>query len=123
VPQRKPRIERGTHLAWIRTLPCLICGTDQDIEAAHIRYPSLLAGKPLTGVGTKPHDCWTVPLCRHHHTWGPDAQHNARCSERDWWEQRGIDPIYAAALFWLHHSNDDWEGAMHVINGLTRLVP
>lgn len=121
MPQRKPRIQHPAYLAGIRSLPCIICGTNHDVEAAHIRFSCRPAGKPLTGAGQKPHDCWTLPLCAQHHQWGPDAQHLSKHSEREWWRAHDIDPIYAAALLWLHFSNDDWEAAMLVVENARAL--
>jgi hypothetical protein len=115
VRQRRPRIQRTGYLAWIRDLPCAICWTDVGVEAAHLRFAYHPAGKSITGVGTKPHDTWTLPLCQRHHTLGNEAQHNAKCSERDWWLGHGIDPVYLAALLWLHFSNGDRDAASHVI--------
>ena len=96
----RPRKEQGgrarnpKHLAWIRTLPCLVSGTYRRIEAAHVRYGSPVHGKPATGMGTKPDDRWTVPLAAEIHREGPEAQHAA--NEREWWEARGIDPLDVA---------------------------
>ena len=110
--QRRPRVESSAYLRWIRSFPCVVCGTTVDIEAAHVRYASYAAGKMISGLGMKPHDAWTLPLCANHHHWGPDAQH--RGSEVDWWKSWGIDPIYVAALMWLHYSLNDDSAAYQV---------
>jgi hypothetical protein len=89
--QRQPRITNERHLALIRTLPCLICFRAAPSEAAHIRYGDPARGKLKAGVGEKPDDKWTLPLCAEHHRTGPDAQH--AMGERQWWELHGIDPI------------------------------
>ena len=82
------------HLDGIRALPCIICGEDTTVEAAHIRFPDLLADKRPTGMGEKPDDCWALPLCGVHHR----QQHEM--SEREFWKTMRIDPIRAAlALF------------------------
>ena len=78
------------HLAFIRALPCVICGTGQGIEAAHVRYAHADAGKEVTGNSTKPDPWWTVPLCPSCHRTGPDAQHKS--GEREWWARHGYDP-------------------------------
>lgn len=52
------------HLAWIRTLPCAVRGCPGISQAAHVRMNT--GG----GMGLKPPDCWTVPLCG-----GPHGHH------------------------------------------------
>lgn len=90
---RRPRIKDEKHLQFIRQLPCLICGST-GVDAAHIRFACEAAGKRAVGVGEKPDDRWTVPLCRHHHT----QQHSG--NEREFWEKHGIDPVYKALILW-----------------------
>ena len=82
------------HLGLVRQLQCLACGAE-PAEAAHIRYGDLLRGKPITGIGIRPDDKWTVPLCPRCHRLGPDSQHG--CGERSWWEAHRIDPLDVAA--------------------------
>ena len=69
-PARNPRF-----LAWIRTLPCLVCGRTMGIEAAHTG---------AHGLGQKSSDMSAIPLCRRHHRTGPDSYHKlgARAFER-----------------------------------------
>lgn len=59
--KKRPRIENGKHLAWIRTLPCIITG-QYGVEAAHIRYAAPHLGKRDTGKAEKPDErsCRTV---------------------------------------------------------------
>lgn len=45
------------HLAWIRTLPCAVPGCIEKSQAAHVRQGT--GG----GMGMKPDDRWTLPLC------------------------------------------------------------
>jgi len=47
------------HLAKIRTMPCLICGSESE--------PHHLRASWNAGMGQKPADIFTVPLCRKHH--------------------------------------------------------
>ena len=89
--QRQPRIEDAKHLAWIRTLPCLVTGKTGDIHAAHIRFASVKYNKRQTGIGEKSSDCWVVPLNANLHL---NGQH--REGERTWWFSLGIDPLKAA---------------------------
>lgn len=87
---RKPRVEDHKHLDFIRGLPCLCCGDNVHTEAAHIRMASMRAAKRPTGMGEKPDDCWTVPLCGNHHR----EQHGI--NERVFWLNHDIDPIFVA---------------------------
>lgn len=86
VRQRQPRERDEAYLAYLRTLPCEICG-GLGCDPAHIRSPSLVHGKDQTGAGRKPSDKWALPLCRPHH----DEQH--RTNELDWWAGYGINPF------------------------------
>jgi hypothetical protein len=95
--KKRPRQEDGSHLAFIRDLPCCICGAAS--EAAHIRYGALSHGKPGTGAGEKPSDKYCVPLCPSHHRLDTESQH-AVGDERRWWQAQGIDPIVISALLW-----------------------
>ncbi len=89
--QRQPRVEDPAYLAYVRTLPCLICGKSPS-DAAHLRSAALWYSKRQTGLGEKPDDKWTLPLCRHHH----DEQH--RENELGWWAGKGIVDPFAVAV-------------------------
>ena len=69
-PSRNPR-----YLAWIRTLPCLICGRLAGVEAAHTGPH---------GIGQKSPDTSAIPLCGRPHRYGRDSYHKlgARAFER-----------------------------------------
>lgn len=69
-PTRNPK-----YVAWIRTLPCLVCGRTTTIEAAHTGPHGLAQKSPDTSA---------VPLCARHHRTGRDSYHKlgARCFER-----------------------------------------
>src|ERR1017187_5536824 len=80
VPVRKMRFQprRGPdrspeYLAWIRTLPCLVCsrvsGGATVIEAAHT---NALGSR---GVGQKTSDFSAIPLCAAHHRENLDSYH------------------------------------------------
>jgi len=60
-PQRNSQ-----YLAWIRTLPCVVCGTDRGIEASHTGPH---------GLGQKSSDYSAIPLCIKHHRTGRDSYH------------------------------------------------
>ena len=87
---RQPREENPAYLAYVRTLPCVICARPGPNDPAHIRSAALQYGKRSTGMAEKPDDKWTLPLCRTHH----EDQH--RNNELDWWKRMGIDPFALA---------------------------
>lgn len=98
--QRQPRERDPQHLTFIRSLPCVICGSvDDQIHAAHIRAAAIRYGKRQTGMGEKPDDRWTLPLCAAHHVFGRDAVHKDGDEVR-WFHEHGINPfVTALALF------------------------
>lgn len=54
-------VEDEKHLNYVRSLPCVLCYAPPPNEAAHFRLG--LGG----GMGMKPDDYWTLPLCHMHH--------------------------------------------------------
>lgn len=73
------------HLAFIRSLPCCRCGKSPS-QAAHVRMGT--GG----GMGMKPDDRYTVPLCADCHR----RQHDV--GERAFW---GDDPVhFLAGYLW-----------------------
>lgn len=100
VRQREPRKEDKRHLAFIRKLPCAICGYPWT-EAAHVRAPNPDIGKRQTGKGEKPSDCWTVPLCSTHHR----AQHGIY--ELEFWDLHGRDPFALSQALYEISGNED----------------
>jgi hypothetical protein len=91
--QRRPRKLDPDHCAFVRSLPCLICGDDISTECAHVRFNDARVAKFNPGVGQRPDDRFTLPLCNDCHQ-GNGGQHGS--GERKWWEARGIDPILIA---------------------------
>ena len=121
-PSRKAqggRIEDPGHLRFIRTLPCLVTGRTDRIEAAHIRFGEPLVGKPKTPMGRKPDDSWVVPLCAYMHREGPEAQH--RGNERAWWIEQRIDCLQVALALYSVSGNRDL--ALTIIMRAVRGVP
>lgn len=122
VKKRKPirgRQHDEKHLAFIRTLPCLVSGSRYCVEAAHIRYSDATWGKVNPGVGKKPDDKWTVPLSAARHRLDPDSQHNS--DEREFWERHGIDPLPISRALWLASGN--YEEGMKIILGAMPVNP
>lgn len=105
--RKRPRIENRNHLAFIRKLPCVVCGTRRNVEAAHVRMGNPLYGKRQAGMQEKPDDRWSLPCCARHH----DEQHSM--NEAEFWKALDIDPLkLALALF---DSTGDEERAEQII--------
>lgn len=96
------------HLAFIRTLPCICCGDNTATQAAHVRYSDARIAKTNPGVGQKPDDCFTLPLCQVCHS----AQH--RMNEPSYWARKNIDPVLVSLR--LYSISGDVNEAMKVIN-------
>ncbi len=105
--RKHPRIENRNHLAFVRRLPCVVCLTRRNVEAAHVRMGNPLYGKRQAGMGEKPNDAFSLPLCAAHH----DEQHSM--NEGEFWKLLEIDPLMLAlALF---NSSGDQEWAEQII--------
>jgi hypothetical protein len=94
VPVRKMRLRprRGPdrspdYLAWMRTLPCIVCsrvsGGATVIEAAHT---NVLGPR---GIGQKSSDFSAIPLCAAHHRENLDSYHVL--GEKEFSHEHGID--------------------------------
>lgn len=97
----------NNHLDFIRALPCVVCGDQTTTEAAHIRFADRRLGKRQTGMGEKPDDAFTLPLCGSHHR----DQHTG--NERAWWQGREIDPIPLALA--LYRVSGDHEAGERIV--------
>lgn len=93
--QRAPRQKIDSHLAYLRELPCIVCGNDIETQAAHLRFSDARVAKFNAGVGQKADDFFCLPLCGQHH----NEQH-AMGDERKFWKRVGIDPILYALRLW-----------------------
>lgn len=95
-PARRPRKIEGErdagYLQNVRQCPCLCCGMEPS-EAAHVRFASAAFGK-ASGLGKKPDDRFSAPLCAGCHRLGRDAQHNR--GEQAFWHDLGINPLIVA---------------------------
>lgn len=104
---RQPRRQSGEHLKFIRSLPCVVCSSRRNIQAAHLRSINLIYGKRESGIGAKPNDAYSLPLCSEHH----EQQHKG--NELTFWASHNVDPFKtAAALFAC--SGDDEAGELVV---------
>lgn len=103
------RIKSESHLAFVRTLPCVVCGNPHETEAAHVRYADPRAAKKITGMGTKPDDAFVIPLCSDEHR----EQHEV--GEKLFWKQHApIDPVFVALA--LHRVSGDYEAGMQIVS-------
>ena len=105
---KQPRQHNNKHLEFIRSLPCLICGDNISTEASHIRYSDAKRNKINPGVGAKPDDKYTLPLCNLHHM----NQHMIG-NERRFWNVIGLDPIPLALE--LYKISGDYEKGCEII--------
>ena len=65
--RRTKPVRNPAYLRWIRSLPCSVCRTRWQIEAAHTGPH---------GMGQKSSDLSAIPLCARHHRTGNDAYHH-----------------------------------------------
>jgi hypothetical protein len=87
--QKIPRIRSKPHMAYVASLPCIVCGW-HEVQVHH-----LTCGREAKARGLKASDSATLPTCAPCHT----ALH-ARGDERAFWHALGIDPIAAAERLW-----------------------
>ena len=106
-PRKGGQRKNAKHLAFIRRLPSVISGV-YGVDACHIRMADPIHGKPSTGKGQKPDDCWTLPMTRREH----ETQHSM--SERAFWISHGMDdPCWFAKQ--LFNVTGDQEAAERLI--------
>jgi hypothetical protein len=105
------------HLAYIRKLPCAVCGY-VPCESAHVRYNDPARDK-YQAIAKKPSDRFVVPLCAAHHREGKGAQHTM--GERAFWERNGIDPLRLAEL--LFSVTGDYERGENIARQARRVAP
>jgi Rad52/22 family double-strand break repair protein len=82
------RIRCKEHVRYVASQPCVICGRSPS-HAHHVRYAQ------RRGLGIKVSDEFAVPLCATHH----HQLHNTT-KEREWWQERKIDPLMIANTLW-----------------------
>lgn len=88
----KVRYRSERYMAYIRTKPCLICGSPS--EAHHLTFAEHRAK------GVKNSDSFCVPLCHGHHM----ALHSFAGGERSYWAVNGIN-----ALLWAEKEFEKWK--------------
>lgn len=106
VPQSKPKPQfriRRSHQQFVGRRMCLGCGRvptdDEPNECAHVRMGT------DGGMGIKPSDRYTVPLCKWCHRLGPKSQH--QIGEPAFWGRLGIDPTDPALRLWTVSGDED----------------
>ena len=82
------RIRCKDHLRYVASQPCVICGRSPS-HPHHVRYAQ------SRGIGLKVSDEFVIPLCAIHH-----GQLHETTKEREWWQERKIDPLMIAAALW-----------------------
>lgn len=90
--EKESRIRSKNHLQFVASKPCIVCWIKGRTQSAHIRYPVPSINKGVSGVGCKPCDLFTVPLCVECHA----EQH--RMKEKKFWNDSCIDPIEEAII-------------------------
>jgi len=80
-PKRASRWKSIAHRDWIRGFVCCVCGSAVAMEVAHVRLGS------GAGMGQKPDDWRTVPLCQGCHY----RQHTI--GEETFWKGRDIEAL------------------------------
>lgn len=109
---KRQRVGGDEHLKFIRSLPCVVTGNTEGVEAAHISFEEPRYGKLGRGYGTKEDDSWAVPLSAEEHR----LQH--RMNEIDYWGAVGIDPCVVALALW--RCTGDYETAVIVLDHARR---
>lgn len=78
-------------MALVKGLPCVVCGKPGPSDAHHVCHDRFGTAKAS--------DFDVIPLCRGHHTEGPEAIHNGKTT---WREKHGPDygylPLVSAQL-------------------------
>ena len=92
--QRRPRQHNEKHLEFIRACPCVMCLDNTSTEAAHLRMADERADKRMVGIGEKPDDCWTLPLC------GACHRRQHEIDEKQFWDFGEKDPVFLCLALW-----------------------
>ena len=108
--QRRPRQHDRKHLQFVAERPCVICATNVDVDAHHIKMPDARICKPASSnIGMKADDRYTLPLCRRHH----EELH--AMGEKKFWGCFHVDATLLALLLYSLSDRGDAEEADRVI--------
>ena len=110
-PERRKRIDEGkdeTYLRFVRSLPCVITGVTDGIEAHH-----LTVGRER--MAKREDDSLALPLNTFMHNNGNDALHHI--GERNFWNRWGVNPFHLCQeLFdYYTHKGADYRVAANLI--------
>lgn len=97
---RQPRQRDQKHIDYVNKLPCCICGSTRNVEAAHLKLRKPEIGKDMPGMAMKADDKWVTPLCHYHHQSGILAQHKIG-EQRFWFEVHGRNPFAICERLWI----------------------
>ncbi len=92
----RKKFTSAVHLGYVRTQPCMSRGSNQGVQAHHIRKK-----RPghFKSMGSKVSDKYTVPLCHDCHT----LLHQPNRSEEYFWEKLCLqDPFEVAEQLYNH---------------------
>ncbi len=113
---RQPREgDSRAHLAFIRQLPCCVCGVHGGIYDPFTQAHHLLrADDRPKGTGRKHLDKYAIPLCSLHHlaTSGTDSAHGAG-NDETWLAGHGIDGRALAAALW--RASGDYDKGLRIV--------
>ena len=91
--QRQPRQKDEKFLRFLRQQRCCVCSHAPPVHAAHIRMGSIEHNKRPTGMGERPDDRWSLPVCVVCHLDGNGSIH--RMGEEAFWANK-TDPFQLA---------------------------
>ena len=110
-------VKRGSYLSFLHSLPCVVTGTRDRIEAAHISFANPKLGHYGRGKGTKAPDRWAIPVCADEH------RRSHSMNEAEYWRSAGINPhLIALVIFglWSDLGDEAAEKAEAVIRAVAR---
>ncbi len=90
-PPRKREGDSRDHLDFIKSLPCLVCGSRHNVDPHHL----LKADDLPKGMGRRNLDRYAIPLCRRDH----DALH-AKGDEAAYFASKQIDYRSIPGFLW-----------------------
>lgn len=96
--EKDPRVRDTAFMGFVAGLPCIACMVrgvhKRGVHVAHLRGGSREHDKRPTGMGEKPSDRWTTPLCPFHHIQGGKrSQHHFPGGEEAFWAAICINPF------------------------------
>ena len=93
IPKSKKAIKDRKHLAFVASLPCVICG-QLGVQIHHL-IGNYGPDGPVRGWGMRAGDDFTIAMCERHH-----RLLHADGNEKRYLEAHGIDGLKAARKTW-----------------------